>query len=440
MSSALGGLLVTVVTLTVFGLALVCFSLRDFSRSRLEEICKRHDQLSQFGTILQNHERSLLLCELVLLLLLTTLAFAAANDPRFALLLPPAAWQWGTGVLWILRVIGTLSILALCWIVLPWSISRVRGESMLFHVWPILNTACRLAYPIWNMAIYLDRMIHRVFGMPEPDSDAAARILTEELLTVIDEGQREGVLQSNASTMIHRVVDLQTEDVAAIMTPRTDIVTITADTPLRTAMELMVASGYSRVPVIGNGVDDIVGILYARDLLTYATHASVDDRRTAAEIARDVLYVPESQGIDDLLESMRLRKVHMAVVVDEYSGVSGVVTLEDVLEEIVGDIEDEYDDEEQPLIKLRRDGYAEVDARLHIDDLNEEFDFKLPEDQEYDTIGGFLLDQFGRIPATGEHHRWEGLKLTVVEADERRVIRIRIDAEGVQAEPTTTDG
>ena len=143
-------------------------------------------------------------------------------------------------------------------------------------------------------------------------------------MTVVDESCREGVIQSNASTMIHRVVDLQTEDVAAIMTPRTDMVTIDAGMPLSESLKQMLNNGFSRVPVIRDGIDDIVGILYARDLLAYAVESnSESDSRTVADVAREALYAPESQGIGDLLEAMRQKKVHMAVIVDEYSGVSG---------------------------------------------------------------------------------------------------------------------
>jgi putative hemolysin len=140
------------------------------------------------------------------------------------------------------------------------------------------------------------------------------------------------------------------------------------------------------------------------------------------------LYAPESQGIGDLLESMRAKQVHMAIVVDEYSGVSGLVTLEDILEEIVGDISDEYDTTDESLWKIHKDGYTEVDARFHLDDLNEEFGYEFPEDEEFDTIGGFALSCFGRIPDKGDEHFWKDLKLTVVEADERQLKRVRIES------------
>ena len=198
----------------------------------------------------------------------------------------------------------------------------------------------------------------------------------------------------------------------------------------------MLENGFSRVPVIREGIDDIVGILYARDLLAYSSESTgQDDGRTAADIARDALYAPESQGIGDLLEAMRQRKVHMAIIVDEYSGVSGLVTLEDVLEEIVGEISDEYDSEDDTLWKEHKNGLTDVDARYHLDDLNEEFGYGFPEDEEFDTIGGFALSCFGRIPAVGEEQFWKDLKLVVLDADERHLIRVRIEGEASSPRP-----
>jgi putative hemolysin len=249
------------------------------------------------------------------------------------------------------------------------------------------------------------------------------------LLTVVEESRREGVIQSNASTMIHRVVGLQTEDVAAIMTPRTDIVTISAIITLREALPEMIENGFSRVPVIRDGIDDIVGILYARDLLSHVAEVDTGMVTCVGDIARDVLYAPESQGIGDLLEAMRQQKVHMAIVVDEYSGVSGLVTLEDILEEIVGDISDEYDQKDESLWRHHTEGRTEVDARFHLDDLNEEFGYSFPEDEEFDTIGGFMMSCFGRIPVAGDEHFWNDLKLTVLEADERRIVKVRIEGK-----------
>ncbi len=442
MSGWLPVLLGVCLAAAVFWLTLICFSLRDFSRSRLEEICQDHDKLDRFGSILRNREKSLLICEFCLLLTLVVTLWSAFATPYFQSFGIPSVLQWQTVTLWLCRVTATILVGGLLFVLLPWTLARVRGEAILYRMWPALFVAGKLGDPVWHFAIRMDRMVHRVFGVPEPNADQVASLLTEELLTIVDESRREGVIQSNVSTMIHRVVDLQTEDVAAIMTPRTDMVTIAADTRLDVALSEMLQNGFSRVPVIRDGIDDIVGILYVRDLLAYASEISTngnsgsDDSGTVTDIAREVLYAPESQGIGDLLEAMRQQKVHMAVIVDEYSGVSGLVTLEDILEEIVGDISDEYDSEDDTLWKVHTEGCTEVDARYHLDDLNEEFGYGFPEDEEFDTIGGFALSCFGRIPAVDEEHFWNGLKLTVLEADERRLMRIKIEGN---VEPPAVD-
>lgn len=423
-----------------------CFCLRDFSRGRLEELCLKKGEPERFSRILQNHDRYLLLSEVVLLVLLVTSAITAnelflLHGAQLVQLDPVLNGENAT--VWpVLLSAGNVIALLLAstffLVALPWTLARVIGELWLYHTLPIFNGVYWLLSPIWFLVIRLDRIVHRVFELPEPDSEAATHMLTDELLSVVNESQREGIIQTNASNMIHRVIDLQNEDVASIMTPRTDMVTIDADVALGDAMSVVLESGFSRMPVIREGIDDIVGILYARDLLSHATSsgdpsgtaAGHDEQRTAADIAREVLYAPESQGIGDLLEAMRAQKVHMAIIVDEYSGVSGVVTMEDILEEIVGEISDEYDKLDDTLWKKHSDGITEVDARFHLDDLNEEYSYGFPEDEEFDTIGGFALSCFGRIPAVGEEHKWNNLKLVVLEADQRSVLKIRIEGYG----------
>lgn len=423
-----------------------CFCLRDFSRSRLEELCQKMGNPERFSRILQNHDRHLLLSEVVLLVLLMV-AIVSASE-LFLLhgsqLVPldrvsgASLAKWWPTLLTVGNIVALLLAATFFLVAFPWTLARVIGERWLYHTLPLFSWIYWLLSPIWFVVFRLDRIIHRVFELPEPDSEAATHMLTEELLSVVNESQREGIIQSTASNMIHRVIDLQNEDVASIMTPRTDMETIEADVLLSDAMSHVLESGFSRMPVIREGIDDIVGILYARDLLSHATasgesedgSASAAGEQTAADIAREVLYAPESQGIGDLLEAMRSKKVHMAVVVDEYSGVSGVVTMEDILEEIVGDISDEYDKQDDTLWKKHTDGVTEVDARYHLDDLNQEYSYGFPEDEEFDTIGGFALSCFGRIPSVGEAQEWNSLKLVVLEADERSVSKIRIEGYG----------
>lgn len=423
-----------------------CFCLRDFSRGRLEELCLKKGEPERFSRILQNHDRHLLLSEVVLLVLLLTAAVTAnelflLHGAELVQLQPVFGGKTTTfwpmllmaGNVFALLIVATFFLVAL-----PWTLARVIGELWLYHTLPVFSGIYWLLSPIWFLVFRLDRIVHRVFELPEPDSDAATHMLTDELLSVVNESRREGIIQSTASNMIHRVIDLQNEDVASIMTPRTDMVTIDADVPLSEAVSVVLESGFSRMPVIRDGIDDIVGILYARDLLSYSTSAVDSDesgaglvsQQTASDLAREVLYAPESQGIGDLLDAMRVKKVHMAIIVDEYSGVSGVVTMEDILEEIVGDISDEYDKLDDTLWKKHSDGVTEVDARYHLDDLNEEFSYGFPEDEEFDTIGGFALSCFGRIPAVGEEQAWNSLKLIILEADQRSVLKVRIEGYG----------
>lgn len=406
---------------------LLCFSLRDFSRSLLEDVCRSRGNSDRFGRILRNHDRALLICELLLLMLVVLTCLIFASSPQFDRFRIPTKPELTTVVPWTARILTTTVGLSFLLIAAPWTIARIRGEAVLYRFWPLLELFGILLGPAWRVVMKLDRLAHRIAGLPEPDSTAASDLLTDELRAVVDEGYREGVLQKNATRMIHRVVDLQCEDVAAIMTPRTDMVTIPADMVLQEALPLMVEQGYSRVPVIGRSIDDVVGILYARDLLAAIVGLQSElSVRTVSSISREVLYVPESQGIETLLEKMQLQKVHMAIVVDEYSGVSGLVTLEDIVEEIVGDISDEYDEETRPMMATVDDGSTIVDARFHIDDLNRELGLELPEDDEYDTIAGFLMSVQGHIPRQGETIEVHGAVFQILEADERQLKRIQV--------------
>jgi putative hemolysin len=273
-------------------------------------------------------------------------------------------------------------------------------------------------------AQWIDKVIHRLYGLDDPKLNDP-ETLADEIRTAVDAGARLGALNKNASSMIDQVMDLKDADVASVMTPRTQMCYVEDKLSVQQALMLVLDAGHTRLPLIGKTTDDIVGILYAKDLLRYSSHP--EDAPKLNEIAREPFYVPETTSIDKLLENMNRKRVHMAIVLDEYGGVAGLVTMEDVLEEIVGEITDEYDEEEVDLVQRVSDNVTEVDSRVHIDDLIEEFEYQLPEDRDYDTIGGFVFKHLGRIPETDEEFIWRDLKLKVLEADERRVYKIRIE-------------
>ena len=406
------------------------YSLRNFSRSRLQQVCKDRQRTERFGEILKLDEDALLACELLQAalfvigggLLVTWLGLRIENG-----VLPVRA---------LLELLGFMLAVQLAVIAVPWSLSLVAGEHFLYYFWPLLRGLTALTRPWLSAAGRINTFLHRVAGRQDPAQDTVD-VFAEELQSVVDEGQREGVVEQHHGRMIQRVMELHEEDVQAVMTPRTDIVSLPLGASLEEARKIIVESGHSRVPVVGETADDIVGILYARDLLE---HARTDDwsgltqpergpeadKATLASLVREPLYVPETTSIETLLERMKSSRTHVAIVLDEYGGVTGLVTLEDLLEEIVGSIEDEFDEQPEEQIQRLDEDTIEVDARVHVDDLNEQFGFELPEDGDFDTVGGFVFSELGRIPVSGEEFRWRDLDFTVLEADKRRIVKLRI--------------
>jgi CBS domain containing-hemolysin-like protein len=228
--------------------------------------------------------------------------------------------------------------------------------------------------------------------------------------------------------MIEGVIELGDAVVSNIMTPRTEMHMIQLNTPWDEAVESIVESGHTRVPVYDKSRDDIVGILYSKDLLPELVKGPETSRRPLAELLRKPLFVPETKPVDDLLRWFQKSRTHIAVVLDEYGGVSGLVTIEDVLEEIVGEIDDEYDEQSEVQIRKLGDDVCEALGRAHVDEINEVMGFDLPEKEEFDTIGGFVFAEFGRVPTAGESMTWhDSVRVTVLEASRRRVNRVRLE-------------
>ncbi len=268
---------------------------------------------------------------------------------------------------------------------------------------------------------------------PEPEVVDAAK---EEIRVAIADGTTEGAIEAQEKLMIEGILKFGDVDVAQIMTPRTDIEYLEADTPLDEAIRAVQSFHHSRIPVCEETLDNVVGMAYVKDLLV-AVGRPERDKLALRHVMRRPFLVPETNTVDSLLQQFRDQRVQIAVVIDEYGGTAGLVTVEDVLEEIVGEIEDEYDVEEtENRVRVRSSGALEVDARVRIDELNEQFDLGIPADEDYDTIGGFVTDRFARVPQEGEEHRENGLLVRILQSDERRVQRVfvrRIVPEKPQA-------
>jgi len=250
-------------------------------------------------------------------------------------------------------------------------------------------------------------------------------ITEHELRALAEVASDEDQIEEGEKELIHSIFEFGDTIVREVMIPRPDIVAIEADKTLRDVQALVLRDGYSRIPVFNEDLDDVVGIVYAKDVLK-ATHQGKHDM-PLSDVVREVHFVPESKKVADLLREMQKEKFHIALVTDEYGSVVGLVTLEDLLEELVGEITDEYDTEEPELEQVADDVYR-VDGKLSIDEVNEVLDVELP-DEEWDTVGGLMLGLMGSIPEEGEEVSYQNLRFTAEQVNGRRISKVLITRE-----------
>jgi putative hemolysin len=281
----------------------------------------------------------------------------------------------------------------------------------------------RLFRPLVALLTGATRIVSRLFGA---NVDASERISADEIRLIIEQGGEQGVLEAEEEQMIHAVIELGDQRVHEVMVPRIAMVSLPTTGSFEEAIDTVVEGGHSRIPVYEASIDEIVGILYAKDLLPFLK-AGAPERPPLRSLLRTPVFVPESMTVDDLLHELQRRKVHIAIVLDEYGGTAGLVTIEDLIEEIVGEIQDEYDVEE-PLIVQLSDDEARVDGRAAIDDLGELFDtdLALEDEDEYDTVGGLIYHRIGGVPKPGDRVSVDGLDLTVETTDGRRVGKVLV--------------
>jgi len=245
----------------------------------------------------------------------------------------------------------------------------------------------------------------------------------EELKILAELGEEEGTLQEEESDMIQSIFDFKEKTVGEIITPRVDIVSLKSDESIDKAMDIIGERQFSKIPIYKDTIDNIKGILYAKDIIPYLMGSRPNVNLQT--LARQPFFVPETKPIDDLMEEFKLRKTSIAIVVDEWGGTEGLVTLEDVVEEVMGEIRDPYDQEESNVLK-QSDGSFIVKGSITIYDLEEETDIEFPEDRDYDTLGGFILDILTDIPQTGEQVEFNDMVFTVQTVENNRIGKIKI--------------
>ena len=320
-------------------------------------------------------------------------------------------------------------------------IPQVFGQAYADQLVPILTRAMRIIVLVFNPLVTLLLSLSRTLSRVTGGEMIAKAVTEEEIMTLVDVGQQGGAIEDDEKEMIYSVLQFGETLAREVMVPRPDITAIEISQPLSDAIRLFMESGHSRIPVYDGEIDDVKGLLYAKDLLKFMVDVGNLDnnlQKSISEFMRPAYFVPETKRADTLFKEMQDRKVHLALIVDEYGGTAGLVTIEDLVEEIVGDIKDEYDlNEEAEYIQLGVDEYV-VDGSMNLDDLNELLDIDLPND-ENDSIGGYVYSKLGRVPEVGETIDEPPLLMRVDEVENRRIRKVYIIKHALDETPEADD-
>ncbi|HUH07854.1 MAG TPA: hemolysin family protein [Egibacteraceae bacterium] len=314
--------------------------------------------------------------------------------------------------------LGASTVLFIGAEVAPKTLALQRTDTVARITAPTVSLVARPLGPLVSALIWLGNVVAPGKGL------ASGPFVTEDALRdMIDVAEEDEVIEESERAMIHSIFELDDTVVREIMVPRPDMVTVSADDPLRTVLDVILQAGHSRIPVYRDDRDKIVGLVYAKDVLR-RLHTNGDEEGPWDDLLRPPHFVPELKPVDALLRELQEAKVHLAIVVDEYGTPSGLVTIEDILEEIVGEIVDEYDVEEEMVEDVGKD--LRVDARLPVSKLNELVDAELP-DEEWDTVGGLLFGLLGHVPIPGEHVDVDSLRLTAERVKGRRIAKVLVE-------------
>jgi putative hemolysin len=323
---------------------------------------------------------------------------------------------------YIITLLTAVIIIEVFSLAIPHSWAKYAGQYFLPRTFPLLGVIYLLFMPILKLFEWHDRLVKRIVGLPAATSDA---VKEEQLLSVVEQSKLDGVVDAEEVSMIENVLELDDMTAEQIMTPRTDVVALPIAADLHAVVDMLQNTGHSRIPVYETTIDNIVGVLYIKDLL-----GDVSTDRPAFEMRqkmRPAYFVPETKPLRHLLHEFKKQKLHIAVVLDEYGGTAGIVTIEDIFEHLVGDIADEYEKPEPETFHQISDHLAEADARIYIGDINSKFEIELPDEEDYDTLGGFVFSHLGFIPKTGHTFDYANLRFTVMVAEARSVRRVRIE-------------
>jgi CBS domain containing-hemolysin-like protein len=401
-------------------------ALQRVSKARVEELRREgNSRAARLEGILDDRAR---LVALLLLLRIVCEMLAAV------LLTVALATVWGGTWKTVLVAAGIMTVVSYVLIgVGPRTLGRQHAYGVALRTAGLLRWLGEILGPVSRLLIVIGNAITP--GRGYRDGPFSTEV---ELRELVDLAEERGVVESGERNMIHSVFELGDTIAREVMVPRTDVVWIERHKTVRQALALALRSGFSRIPVIGENVDDVVGVVYLKDLVRRSQNNGDSRNGTRVEeLMRPPSFVPESKPVDELLRDMQAQRTHIAIVVDEYGGFAGLLTIEDILEEIVGEIADEHDAVQRPLVEQLPDGAMRVTARLPVQDLGELFDVDLPEDDDVETVGGLLARELGRVPIEGSAAEVGGLRLVAETTGGRRN---RIDTLLVSRVPEPSEG
>ncbi|MCB2206333.1 hemolysin family protein [bacterium] len=411
-------------------IAVAEFAVTSASRSRLESLAEREDRHAILALRLKDRDEDLQGATQIATLFLTIFA---------ALLLAPHSERAVQEFLrsgvepWLLPLIRTLAWLVTAVVMtgvflvtvnlVAKSLGERYGDALVLRVATGLFTLTRLLHLPQRLLTVSANILLKPFSGRASFREAVTS--EENLMDILEDGAKTGLLDQTEHELIESIFQFTDTTAREVMIPRTDVVAVDITMPAAGILDTFLDEGFTRMPVYRDSLDDILGVVYAKDVISLIQHPELI---VLQDIIRPAYIVPETKPISELLREFQLKRLHMAIVVDEFGGTEGLITMEDILEEIVGEIRDEYDEEEIPYTLLP-DGGIEVEAMVNISDFNSFSDVTIPESEDYDTVGGFVTMLFGRIPEAGDSIDYEHTRIEVLEAEERRVIRVRLHRE-----------
>lgn len=311
----------------------------------------------------------------------------------------------------------------------PKTFAAQNPEKVAVRVSTPLEVLSKILKPVLFLLNKITSIVIRMFGGKVGINSPF--VTEEEIRSLVDVGEEEGVLKHQEKRMIEGIFDIDDTDVADVMVPRIDIVSVSEKESVKKVLDLIITYGHSRIPVYNDTIDNITGIVYAKDILPFVSLSEAEiEKHTIKELMRKAYYVPETKKVSQLLKELQQKKIHMAIVLDEYGGTEGLVTIEDILEEIVGDILDEYDNEIDLVEKINEKKYL-VKAEVSLEEMNEIFGLELPED-DFDSLGGYIFSTLGRVPVQGDTVEYKDIIMTVIKLNNRRIKQIEIKIKEIE--------